>query len=507
MLGRLGLVTRPSSSALLGRSAGPITRRARNHAIAGFRASVVTTAARWSSTDRVVELLDTGSIQLTGRVAEKTKYKRFPNLWLRDNCQCTQCVNQDTRQRNFDTFQLPEDIRPLKFSETESHLEVECTFHAPTRLAWLIKTDRYRGSDSHTSQHPWSWLEAWLQKGGQKREFGSDAHTAVWDSSIGSSPPEVPFDAVMSDSDEKGIATLTKNIRVHGFTFVVDTPPTPEATKSLLEKIGPIRNTHYGGFYDFIPDLALADTAYTNLALPAHTDTTYFTEPAGLQAFHLLSHQAPPNAEPSDDPLGGQSLLVDGFNVALTLKREDPEAYYLLAAVRVPWHASGNKGIAIAPDTPYPVIEENHGTLNRIRWNNDDRGIVAPHFASSWYAAARKWNEIIRRRTSEYWFQLTPGRVVIFDNWRVMHGRSAFEGIRRICGAYIPRDDFMSRYRETNFSHEDVIARNLNMFMKPTRLPSLQKKGQPSKKTRRSKNNQRRNENQGEKSDVVSPAP
>lgn len=47
--------------------------------------------------------------------------------------------------------------------------------------------------------------------------------------------------------------------------------PTESAkpTEDLLEEIGPIRVTHYGGFYDFIPNLALADTAYTNLALPA----------------------------------------------------------------------------------------------------------------------------------------------------------------------------------------------------------------------------------------------
>lgn len=199
---------------------------------------------------------------------------------------------------------------------------------------------------------------------------------------------------------------------MHGFSFVVDTPPTPEATESLLEKVGPIRTTHYGGFYDFIPDLALADTAYTNLALPAHTDTTYFSEPAGLQAFHLLSHRAPPNAKPSDDALGGQSLLVDGFQVASTLKKESPEAYETLRTIQIPWHASGNKGIAIVPDHTYPVIEEDNGELTRVRWNNDDRGIVDVFNADKWYSAARKWNEIIRRRSSEYWFQLTPGRVV-----------------------------------------------------------------------------------------------
>lgn len=62
----------------------------------------------------------------------------------------------------------------------------------------------------------------------------------------------------------------------------------------------------------------------------------------------------------------------------------------------------------------------------------------------------------------------------VFDNWRVMHGRSAFEGRRRIAGAYseyfdfethrrtrltpiVNRDDFVSRWRNTNFPHEQVL--------------------------------------------------
>lgn len=193
---------------------------------------------------------------------------------------------------------------------------------------------------------------------------------------------------------------------------MTNTPSTPEATEALLQKIGPIRNTHYGGFYDFIPDLALADTAYTNLALPAHTDTTYFSEPAGLQAFHLLSHHAPPNAAESTDPLGGQSLLVDGFKIAQILKREAPDLYYELQSIGVTWHASGNKGIAIVPDSNYPVLEVKNGQLHRVRWNNDDRGVVELRSAKKWYQAAAKWNEILRRKENEYWFQLEPGRVV-----------------------------------------------------------------------------------------------
>lgn len=159
----------------------------------------------------------------------------------------------------------------------------------------------------------------------------------------------------------------------------------------------------------------MADTAYTNIALPAHTDTTYFSDPAGLQSFHLLSHQDAPGVSSDDAATGGKSLLVDGFNAARILEEEDPEAYGILSEVRIPWHASGNEGITIAPDKRYPVLEheEQTGELHRVRWNNDDRGVVPfdeKHSPEQWYAAARKWDAILRRKDVECWVQLEPGK-------------------------------------------------------------------------------------------------
>lgn len=65
--------------------------------------------------------------------------------------------------------------------------------------------------------------------------------------------------------------------RAFGFSYIKNCPPTPEATQELLERIGPIRNTHYGasvaliavkscidvltgGFYDFTSDLSSKGT-------------------------------------------------------------------------------------------------------------------------------------------------------------------------------------------------------------------------------------------------------
>ncbi|KAI0834573.1 Trimethyllysine dioxygenase [Hypoxylon sp. FL0890] len=364
-----------------------------------------------------------------------------------DNCQCGSCVHQDTRQRNFNTFDLPEDIQPSQIHTNEDGIKIH----------W--------SGDDHESFYPWDFLEFYLTSDKREPEpieleyFGAQGpqNSQNW-------PPTLKY-GDFSANENLTVGRLTDFIRRNGFAFVTGVPvESAEPTEKLLEKIAFIRQTHYGGFYDFIPDLALADTAYTNIALGAHTDTTYFTDPAGLQAFHLLSHTGPSSENYSGVNLGGQSLLVDGFHAANILKKEDPKAFEVLSRVKLPWHASGNKGITISPDKMYPVLEvdESTGKLHRVRWNNDDRGVVpfdSEYSPVEWYKAARRWHDILRRESIEYWFQLKPGNLLVFDNWRVLHGRSAFTGVRRICGGYINRDDFISRWRNTNYPRDEILKR------------------------------------------------
>ena len=158
----------------------------------------------------------------------------------------------------------------------------------------------------------------------------------------------------------------------------------------------------------------MKDTAYTSLALGAHTDTTYFTDPAGLQMFHLLSHS---------DGEGGKSLLVDGFQAGQHLKKASPWAYKVLLSTPISWHASGNKGVTVTPGKRFPVLSladpfDGDSKLLQVRWNNDDRGVIGlverdakmAWYAERWYSAARVWNDILNSQKIQYWAQMEPGK-------------------------------------------------------------------------------------------------
>lgn len=173
----------------------------------------------------------------------------------------------------------------------------------------------------------------------------------------------------------------------YGFSLIVDAPADPAVTEQVLARVGPIRNTHYGGFYDFTSDLSSKDTAYTSIELGVHNDTTYFNDPVGLQAFHIISHT---------EGEGGHTLLVDGFRAAEELHRRNPEAYKTLSTTHIVAHSTGNEDVSIMSE-PFTVLQHEPitGDLQCVKWNNDDRAAFTlpdmnqPGVIDEWYKAAR----------------------------------------------------------------------------------------------------------------------
>lgn len=329
------------------------------------------------------------------------------------------------------------------------------------------------GRDGHHSTFDWEWLH--LHSYDPRLEQYFPPLLEYWDAKILDDLPEVQYEAVMS-SDEGVAQWVAKIVRPpptpiiytpdsnpsqhkFGFCFVTGVPVTPEDTEKLAERIAFIRPTHYGGFWDFTSDLSKKDTAYTTLPLANHTDTTYFTDPVGLQMFHLLEH----SSTETDQATGGFNTLLDGFHAAKVLRDENPGAYKLLSKTRIPAHASGNTDVSITPYTPFPVFNHHPvtGDLVQIRWNNDDRGTMDswrdPDDVEDFYEAIRAWDGVLRREGMGIEQPLEPGKVLIFDNWRVLHGRTSFTGRRRLCGAYINMDDFKSRLRTLCMDRKDLL--------------------------------------------------
>ncbi|ORZ29965.1 hypothetical protein BCR44DRAFT_43348 [Catenaria anguillulae PL171] len=109
-----------------------------------------------------------------------------------------------------------------------------------------------------------------------------------------------------------------------------------------------------------------------------------------------------------------------------------------------------------APPFQGPLMPPPSGDVS---WASD------PHVVKAWYKGMRAWDEHVRRQKMVM-IDLKPGDAVLFQNRRVLHGRTAFDSVqdgvgagekavRHLRGCYVDWDEFLdrwrvSRYREVN---------------------------------------------------------
>lgn len=335
---------------------------------------------------------------------------RLPFRWLRDHCACADCLHPETAQRLVDTFALPAELAVER---------VDCTADGLT-IAWR---------DGHVSRHPLAQLRAVL-------EPPAEPPLTLWrPDELEGEGPSVDYAAVMAG--DEGVAAWLEAVRRYGFCFVEGVPPSAEETERLARRIAYVRETIFGGFWVFSANMAHADTAYTTGTIGPHTDGTYALDAPGLQLFHCLEFEGE----------GGESLLIDGFRVADDLKREEPEAYATLARVEVPGQYL-EEGVHLRAERPV-LRHDSAGRLAQVSFNNHDRApflLPEPEMEAFYRALGLFWARLddpaYQLRT-----HLDPGRALIFDNWRVLHGRLAYVGKRTLCGCYLNREDFDSRWR------------------------------------------------------------
>ncbi|MBN3323634.1 TMLH protein, partial [Atractosteus spatula] len=345
----------------------------------------------------------------------------FDYVWLRDHCRSASCYNAKTNQRNLDTANVELAIRPSK-----TRVDEESLF-----LTW---------PDGHVTRYSLAWL-AENSYEGQKQNAVQPR--VLWNAEIYTSAevPSVSCENFMNSDQE--LKKFLKNFLLYGIAFVEDVPATLEATETVAQRVSLIRETMYGRVWNFTSDFSRGDTAYTKLALDRHTDTSYFQEPCGIQVFHCLRHEG----------TGGRTLLVDGFHAADKVFQETSDNFDLLTKVPIKHEYIENVGeyhnhmIGIGPVlNVYPWNNE----VYMIRYNNYDRAVIntVPHdVVQRWYVAHRALTSELRKPENELWVKLKPGKVLFIDNWRVLHGRESFTGLRQLCGCYLTRDDVLNTAR------------------------------------------------------------
>jgi trimethyllysine dioxygenase len=340
----------------------------------------------------------------------------FTLAWLRDHCTCAGCHHPETRQRLVDTFALPADL-----AATAIKLG---TGGGALGITW---------SDGHESSFAAGDLADSLSPVGQ---LTSDVTT--WnEAEIAADFPQVSFAAMMAS--DAGLAACLDRLARFGFCFVEGTPATPEGTQAVATRIAYIRETIFGGYWDFTANLQHKDTAYTSLAIGPHTDGTYAFDAPGYQMLHVLAFEGE----------GGENVFVDGFRIAEIMRRETPDHYRVLTEVEVPGqYIDLERGIHLMARRPL-FRHDSGGRLVQVSFNNHDRAPFALEprrqelFATAYATFARHAND----PALQYRRRLAPGSLALFDNWRLLHARDAYRGTRRLAGAYLNKEDVESRLR------------------------------------------------------------
>ena len=336
-------------------------------------------------------------------------YSVYSALWLRDN----DPVHRDARtgQRLISLVDLPQEPR-LKAAESQppGHLTLswEDGQTSVFALSWLRAYDRSLRIGSRPTRMPWM---------GQPATAFARCDYAEW--------MENPA------SREDWLYYAGRD----GLAFLRGVPVENRAVMQVAERIGFIRETNYGGIFDVQSVAEPNNLVYTNRALPVHTANPYRDPVPGFQLLHCLSASGE----------GGESIFVDGMAVAERLRAHDIDAFNLLCQTPILFRFQDADFDLVAERAMLEL--DTQGQFRAIYYN--DRSIAplplkGPRL-KKFYAAYGQLARLLNEAARSVVCRLQPGDLVLIDNTRVLHGRTAFAGgERHLEGCYVDADGLYS---------------------------------------------------------------
>lgn len=354
-------------------------------------------------------------------------------LWLRERCRCAASVDPANGQRLHEPTDLPAGLAVVSCS---------------TRGAGLSASLDITFSDGHRSTLALAELTS------TKRAVERPPRPTPWSASGIDALPI--FDYRLLDSGGLGSAGAKREILESFFTlgfFVLrNTPAVADALREITAHFGRISATNFGELFDVRTESVPVDLAYTPVALSAHTDQPYRTPTPGLQFLHTIVNDAP----------GGASTMVDGLAAVEALAAADPEAHELLCSLPVEFRYDIGTDVKVLDA---PIIERRpDGSLRQLRFSTrlDFAPLVDADTLDVFYRG-RQWLACwLNDARHQIEYRMEAGDVLVVDNHRVLHGRTAFDpthGNRHLQGCYIDHDGPLTEWILTTRSLADTVNR------------------------------------------------
>ncbi len=318
----------------------------------------------------------------------------FHFIWLRDHCRCDVCGQPEVGRRALRLTDIDLGIRPLHVTlDTDNTILIE----------W---------PDQHVSRFPGTWLKrhAYDMHSRKRRLF----KPVLWTGETRSRPPRMSYRE--TTENPVSFVQLLKTVRDIDLCFVEGAPDQPGIIEPFARQIGCIQESNFGRVQNLVIDSIGKSIANDVHALKPHTDEPYRASPPGLLLFHCIK---------TDVDGAGCSLFVDGFEAAQRLRTMNPAGFEALSHYRQCFRRHYAQEVDLVAEFPVISVDE-FGHVVGVRVN--DR-VAAPlsipeNQVPVYYHGLQDFLGLTEDPERMMQCPLRPGDIAIFDNHRILHGRT-----------------------------------------------------------------------------------
>ena len=341
------------------------------------------------------------------------KEDNFLNIWLRDHARDEDSWDHRSNQRKIFTAKIDPKLHIKKAILKDNGKSVDILWSDLKKP--INYTSNFFLENSNKSQKINNNIHIW-----DKKDIGEEIYTDFQNT-------------ITNDGFKEFLEKLYK----FGFVVIQNCKTEMSSVEKIANKIGYVRESIFGGLWSFESNNDMADSAYTQDELRPHTDSTYSNDAPGLQLLLCCHYEA----------TGGESIMVDGFKIAEKIYKENKDLYTLLSEIEVTGQYIGD-GVFLEAKRPIFKLNSNK-ELVQVSFNNYDRAAfrMDDEKTLKFYDAIREFDLIANNREYQWRHILKPGELLIFNNWRILHGRGSFKGDRKMSGCYINKEDFDSSCR------------------------------------------------------------